>query len=97
MLIIALVAINFSSADVDYDNIPPSVAAPLVFDPLNNMRTVNITVLDNPPLEPIEFFFGELSTFTDAVVLDSQQANISITDNDCKLVRCLECWSCPSL
>ena len=80
-------AINFSSADVDYDDIPPSESISLVFDPVNSVRTVDIDIIDDDALEPIEVFFGELSTTFSTVVLDPQRANISIIDNDGKFFR----------
>ena len=51
---------------------------------------VDIGIIDNPPLEPIEVFFGELTTSFSTVELDPQRANISIIDNDGKLEGCIE-------
>ena len=83
-------AINFSSAGEDYVEIPPSEPVVLQFDPSNSERMVDIGIIDNPPLEPIEMFFGELTTSFSTVELDPQRANISIIDNDGKLEECIE-------
>ena len=72
------------SADVDYDNIPPSEAVELVFDPSNSERSVTISIIDDTLLERVEFFFGELTTTFSTVILDPRQANISIIDDDGK-------------
>ena len=76
------IAINFSSADLDYDNMP---AVRLQFEPFHTVNTVDIAIMDNPSLEPIELFFGELTTTLSTVVLDPQRASISIIDDDGKL------------
>ena len=73
------------SADVDYINIPPSEPIPLVFGPSNDERSVNISIINDFLFElPVEIFFGELTTTLSTVILNPQQANISILDDDGK-------------
>ena len=79
MRIIVCFSISLS-ADVDYTNIPPSGAVSLVFDPLNSVRSVNITIINDAALERDEIFFGELTTTFSTVALNLQQANIFIID-----------------
>ena len=69
------------SAENDYDDTSLSEAVQLVFDPFNPWGSVNITINNDTLLEEVEFFFGELTTTFSTVILDPQQANISIIDD----------------
>ena len=74
---------SFSPAPSDYTTLTNS----LVFNGATSSQTVTLTIQDDNVVEQqFENFFMNLRTFDSAVILNPATANVTVEDNDSKLV-----------
>lgn len=62
--------------------------SPLVFnsgDPVGTSRCANVTIIDDEIIEPEQSFLALLTSSDPVYIAPTQQAQVTIIDNDCEL------------